>query len=67
MFPARVLEFPVRDPQLFSEEVNSRMLADGEFGRLLYAAIKALPHIKDPQSQQDLRDALCDLLLRGAA
>lgn len=67
MVSGNVLEFPLRNPDLFSPEVNCRVLANSECGRLLYAAIKALPHVEDAQSRQELKQALCELLLSDVA
>jgi hypothetical protein len=37
-------------------------MGTGEFARLLYAAIRALPHAKDSESCEELKCTLCDLL-----
>jgi hypothetical protein len=67
MVSGNVLELPMRNPGLFSAEVNCRVLANGEFGRLLYAAIRALPYVEDARSREDLKQALCELILPDAA
>ncbi len=64
-----LLQFPIRNPDLFSREINYQVLSRSEFNRILYAAIRALPHVKNSRCREDLKRALCDLLLReeGAA
>jgi hypothetical protein len=57
----KILRFPVRNPDLFSPEINSQLLTASEFSRVLEAAIRALPHIRDSQVRENLKDALCDL------
>jgi hypothetical protein len=59
-----LLPFPVRNPDLFSREINYQVLSNSEFNRILYAAIRALPHVSNPQCRKELKQALCDLLLR---
>ena len=59
----RVLQFPMRNPDLFSPEINSEVLGSTKFRQVLYAAIQALPHIQDLRERENLRQALCDLLL----
>ena len=56
-----VLQFPMRNPDLFSPEINSQLLTASEFSRVLGAAILALPHIQDSRVREELKDALCDL------
>ena len=51
----------MRNPDLFSPEINSQLLTAGEFSSILAAAIRALPHIHDPHVREELKDALCDL------
>jgi hypothetical protein len=63
MSTRKVLHFPVRNPELFSREINRQVLSTGEFNRLLYAAIQALPHVHDSRRCEELKRALCDLLL----
>ena len=59
----KILEFPMRNPTLFSAEINYEVLSGSEFNRILYAAIRALPHVNDVPRREDLKRALCDLLL----
>lgn len=61
MSAQKVLQFPMRNPDLFSPEINSQLLTAGEFSRILQAAILALPHVHDPYIREELKDALCDL------
>jgi hypothetical protein len=61
MTAQNVLQFPMRNPDLFSPEINSQLLTASEFSRVLGAAILALPHIQDSHLREELRDALCDL------
>jgi len=63
----RLLQFPMRNPELFSREINRQVLSTSEFNRLLCAAIWALPHVKDPGCREELKHALCDLLLNEDA
>jgi len=65
----KVLQFPVRNPSLFSAEVNYEILSNSEFNPLLAAAIRALPHIQNLRCREELRLALCELILQdsGAA
>lgn len=67
MVSEHVLEFPIRNPALFTAEVNCRVLANSEFSRLLNAAIRALPHIGEARLQEELKQALCEILLPHAA
>jgi hypothetical protein len=62
MSAQKVLRFPMRNPDLFSPEINSQLLTASEFSRILEAAIRALPHIQDSNVREALKDALCDLL-----
>ena len=57
----KVLQFPIRNPDLFSTEINCQMLTASEFSRTLEAAIRALPHIQESHFREELKDALCDL------
>lgn len=59
----QVLQFPVRNPDLFSPEINSQVLSSTKLNQILYAAIQALPHIHDLRSREELKKALCELLL----
>ena len=61
MSAEKVLQFPMRNPDLFSAEINSQLLTASEFSCILAAAIRALPHIQDSQIRTELKDALCDL------
>ena len=61
MSPQKVLQFPIRNPDLFSPEINCQILTASEFSRILEAAIRALPHIRDPHLREELKGALCDL------
>jgi hypothetical protein len=61
MTAQNLLQFPMRNPDLFSPEINSQLLTASEFSRVLGAAILALPHIQDSRRRKELRDALCDL------
>ena len=65
----KLLEFPLGDPELFSQEINQQVLRSSEFNQVLYAAIRALPHVRDARFREELKQALCDLLIRqnGAA
>ena len=63
----KLLQFPMRNPELFSQEINCQVLSTSEFNRLLCAAIDALPHVKDPGCREELKSALCDLLLKEDA
>ena len=59
----------MRNPSMFSPEINYQVLSNGEFNELLAAAIRALPHVKNLHCREELRQALCNLLLHddGAA
>ena len=59
----KILEFPIRNPSLFSPEINSEVLSNSELNRILIAAIQALPYVNDVTRREDLKRALCDLLL----
>ncbi|HEY7353596.1 MAG TPA: hypothetical protein VH596_12580 [Terriglobales bacterium] len=59
----RLLQFPMRNPGLFSPEINSQVLSTSELKSVLYAAIRALPYVANPVEKEELRRALCDLLL----
>ena len=63
MSSGRLLQFPVRNPYLFTREINSQILGNSEFNRVLFAAIRALPHVEDSGRREELKQALCDLLL----
>ena len=63
MASAKLLQFPMRNPDLFSPEINSQVLSTTKLNQILFAAIQALPHIHDLQRREELKSALCDLLL----
>ena len=65
----KVLQFPLSNPELFSREINCEVLRSGELNQVLFAAIRALPHIQNSRLRDELKHALCDLLIRqnGAA
>ena len=63
MSSGRLLQFPIRDAYLFTREINSQVLGSGEFNRVLFAAIRALPHVQNSARREELKQALCDLLL----
>ena len=67
MSKGKLLQFPLRNPDLFSGEINRQVLSTGEFARLLYAAIRALPHVKNAVCREELQRALCDLLCNADA
>jgi hypothetical protein len=60
----KLLQFPMRNPNLFSQQINQQMLRNSEFNQVLYAAIRALPHVQNFCYRDELKRALCDLLLR---
>jgi len=64
MANGKLLQFPVRNPDLFSCEINYQVLSNSGCNRILYAAIRALPHGQDQRHGEELKRALCDLLLR---
>jgi hypothetical protein len=66
MGPAKVVPFPVRNPQLFSPEINAQVMGS-ELYQVLYATIRALPYVQDAQRQDELKQALCELLLSDGA
>ena len=59
----KVLQFPMRNPDLFCPEINSQVLSTTKLKEILYAAIEALPHIQDSRKREELKLALCELLL----
>ncbi|HJT69850.1 MAG TPA: hypothetical protein VJ731_06605 [Terriglobales bacterium] len=63
MESGKLLRFPVRNPQMFSPEINSQVLGSSRIREVLYAAINALPHVSEPGRREDLKRALCELLL----
>ena len=64
---AKVLQFPKRNPYLFTREINAQALGTSELHRVLFAAIRALPHVEDSRWREELKQALCDLLLEQDA
>jgi len=63
MVTGKLLQFPMRNPDLFSREINCQILSSSKFNKILYAAIRALPHVKNSHCREQLKRALCDLLL----
>lgn len=57
----------MRQPEMFNPEINREVLSAGEFNRILYAAIRALPYVQDRAHQDELKRALCELLNGDAA
>jgi hypothetical protein len=66
MSPANVVPFPIRNPELFYPEINSQIMGS-ELYQVLYATIRALPYVQDRQRQEELKQALCELLLSNSA
>jgi len=62
MVPGKLLQFPIRQPDLFTPEINREALSTGGLYRILYAAIRALPYVQDRRCQEELMRALCELL-----
>ena len=60
----KLLQFPIRNPDLFSREINYQVLSSSEFNQILNTAIPALPHVRNSHCREELKRALCDLLLR---
>ena len=58
-----VIELPIRNPQLFSPEINREVLAQGKLHLLLSSAIRALPYVAQSECRENLKRALCDVLL----
>lgn len=52
----------MRNPDLFSREINYEVLSNSEFSRVLYAAIRSLPHVNDSYWREELKRALSDIL-----
>jgi len=67
MMARKLLQFPIRKPEMFTPEINREILSTGEFNRVLFAAIRALPYVRDGRCQEELKRALCDLFLHGDA
>jgi hypothetical protein len=59
----QVIELPIRNPQLFSAEINREVLANGKLRYLLSSAIQALPYVSESECRENLKRALCDILL----
>ena len=59
----KVLHFPMRNPAMFSAEINCQVLGTTNLNHILRAAIQALPYIQDAGSREDLKTALCELLM----
>jgi hypothetical protein len=57
------IELPIRNPQLFSPEINREVLAHGKLRFLLSSAIQALPYVAQSECRENLKRALCDILL----
>lgn len=53
----------MRNPDLFSPRINSEVLGATNLMPILYAAIQALPYIQDFRRREELKNALCELLL----
>ncbi|HZQ24760.1 MAG TPA: hypothetical protein VFA89_18375 [Terriglobales bacterium] len=64
MMSGKLVRFPMRHPDMFTPEINCEVLSHSEMRRVLYAAIQALPHVQDRLRQEELKSALCDLLLK---
>src|SRR5262249_51219404 len=69
MADRKLLQFPMRYPALFVQEINQQVLRNSEFNQVLYAAIRALPHVQDSLCREELNRDLCDIRLQedGAA
>ena len=63
----KLLQFPIRRPEMFTPEINREALSTGGLHRMLYAAIRALPYVEDRRCQEELMLALCELLQEGDA
>lgn len=64
MAGGKLLQFPMRNPDLFSQQINQQVLRNSEFNEVLYAAIRALPHVQNLRCREELKRALCNLLIR---
>ena len=58
-----VIELPVRNPHLFSPEINRQVLVAGNLYFVLHSAIQALPHVQESECRENPKRALCELLL----
>ena len=56
-----LLRFPLGKHELFSREINCEVLRSSEVNRVLYAAIRALPHVQNSRLREELKSAICDL------
>jgi hypothetical protein len=65
MATGKLLQFPMRNVDLFSPEINAEILSNSPVSRILCAAIRALPHVTNSTCGEELKRALCDLLLRS--
>jgi len=63
----KLLQFPLHNPELFSPEINYQVLRSSELNQVLYAAIRALPHVQNSRLREELKHALCDLILENGA
>jgi len=63
MMADHVIELPMQNPQLLSPEINRQVLAGGRLHFVLYSAIRALPYVEESERRENLKRALCDLLL----
>lgn len=54
MAEGKLLQFPIRNPDLISREINYQVLSNSEFNQILYAAIRALPHVRNSHCREDL-------------
>jgi hypothetical protein len=67
MSNGKLLQFPMRNPDLFSGEINRKVVSTGALGQLLRAAIRALPRVEDSSCREELKRALCELLFKADA
>jgi hypothetical protein len=51
------VSIPVRNPHLFSPDINRQVLANGNLYFLLRSAIKALPYVEQHEHREDLKRA----------
>jgi hypothetical protein len=50
-----VIELPVRNPHLFSPEINRQALVAGNLYFVLHSAIQALPHVQESECRENLK------------
>ena len=62
MSNGKLLQFPLRNPDLFSGEINRQVISTGEFAGLLYAAIRACLAIDLVTSSENADLARAELL-----